>query len=407
MAIRQRAARSLGRSLSRALALTTLLLILAGAAPGPIGIAQEATPDVTEPGDVPEQDALLIVVHAAPDAGPVDLYVDGALVLAGVAFGTPTDPPLGLVAGEHRFQVVPAGGAPEDAVIDETLGLDEGTTTLLSAVGPVAEIEAAVYEVDVSPVAPGQARLRVVQNATDAGPIDVAVAGGDVLVAGVGFPDASEYVEVEAGAYDVEVRGAGGDSVLLPLPGLEFAEGGVYELVAAGNLADNTFGVVVVSVLAGTPERVARPTHIHQGSCDNLDPNPLYPLNDVVLTGGEAQGNEAATRAETSFTNVPVDLATLLAADHAVNIHASQAEIDTYVACGEIGGVIEPTGALVVALREQSGSGLSGVAVLSPADGGATTDVSVFLTGEATGEAAAGGAANSATPIVERATPVP
>ena len=260
-----RPARSIGRGLAAVLALAALL-ILAGTAPRMFAVAQEATPDVTEPGDVPERDAQLIVVHASPDAGAVDLYVDGALLLPDVAFPAVTDPPLGLVAGEHRLQVVPAGGAPEDALIDETLGLDEGTTTLVSAVGPVAEIEAAVYQVDVSPVAAGQARLRVVHNSADAGPVDVALADGDVLAAGVGFPDAGEYVEVGAGTYDVEVRSAGGERQLLPLPGLAFDEGGVYELVAAGNLADNTFGVIVVSLLAGTPERVARPAHIHQGS---------------------------------------------------------------------------------------------------------------------------------------------
>ena len=59
--------------------------------------------------------------------------------------------------------------------------------------------------------------------------------------------------------------------------------------------------------------------------------------------------------------------------------------------------MIEPTGALVVALREQRGSGLSGVAVLSPADDGTTTDVSVFLTGGAT----AAGAENGATPVAQ------
>jgi hypothetical protein len=69
----------------------------------------------------------------------------------------------------------------------------------------------------------------------------------------------------------------------------------------------------------------------------------------------------------------------IVGADHAINVHLSAERIDTYIACGELAGDINTTGALVVGLREESDSGYTGIAFLSPGADGASTDVSVFI----------------------------
>jgi uncharacterized cupredoxin-like copper-binding protein len=131
-----------------------------------------------------------------------------------------------------------------------------------------------------------------------------------------------------------------------------------------------------------------RPAHIHAGTCDTLDPNPAFPLTNVAGVTGTASGPAAATPVETSFTTVAVDLATLLASENAINVHLSPEEADVYIACGEIGGVLDGAGALSIGLRQQNDSGFSGIAFLSPnAADPAQTDVSVFLA-----EGLAGGA---------------
>ena len=123
----------------------------------------------------------------------------------------------------------------------------------------------------------------------------------------------------------------------------------------------------------------ARPAHIHAGDCVELG-DVVVPLTDLTAPIGEGVGQAAkATPAESSFTNVPMTLDAILGADHAINIHLSAEQIDTYIACGEIGGGVNATGALVVGLREQSDSVYTGIAFLSPDADGASTDVSVFI----------------------------
>jgi len=133
---------------------------------------------------------------------------------------------------------------------------------------------------------------------------------------------------------------------------------------------------------AATPEAVSvtpRPEHIHSGDCTNLG-EVIVPLTDLVPAVSDPVGQaELATTAESSYTNVPLPLADILAAPHAINVHLSADQIDTYIACGEIGGRVDPSGAVIIGLREVNNSGFTGIAFLQPGVDGLSTDVSVFI----------------------------
>jgi hypothetical protein len=70
---------------------------------------------------------------------------------------------------------------------------------------------------------------------------------------------------------------------------------------------------------AGHPDM---PSHIHPGTCQNLVPQPKYPLKNVM------QGH--------SITIVPAAFVELLHGDLAVNIHKSNQDLATYTACADL-----------------------------------------------------------------------
>jgi hypothetical protein len=72
------------------------------------------------------------------------------------------------------------------------------------------------------------------------------VTGGDVLIPGLEFPNASDELVVPAGSYDLEVRPAGTTDVALALPGVVLEAGMTYDVFAIGTLADGTLTVLVV-----------------------------------------------------------------------------------------------------------------------------------------------------------------
>ena len=169
------------------------------------------------------------------------------------------------------------------------------------------------------------------------------------------------------------------------------------------------------STPAATGAMPPRPAHIHDGSCNNLG-GIFQPLTDLTAPTGETVGQRRATMAETSFTSVPVTLDQILASDHAINVHLSAEQIDVYIACGDIGGVLTPQGSLVIGLHELNNSGFTGIAFLSPGADGASTDVSVFIAeqGARNRERAGGAAQAQGTPTggtdiggTEAASPTP
>ena len=134
--------------------------------------------------------------------------------------------------------------------------------------------------------------------------------------------------------------------------------------------------------VAGTPVAevpVSRPVHIHNGDCVNLG-EVVAPLVDLTAPVGQPAGQaDKATVAESSFTVVPITLEALLGSNYAINVHLSADQIGTYLACGEIGGIVNANGELVIGLREMSNSGFTGIAFLTPGIDGASTNVSVFI----------------------------
>lgn len=158
--------------------------------------------------------------------------------------------------------------------------------------------------------------------------------------------------------------------------------------------------------VAGETAQTPHPAHIHEGTCDNLNPQPLYPLADVQLRMGMdldtaspaaspvaspatlGAGVAAAVPAAVSVTTVEVSLDAILSAEHSINVHESVENIENYIACGEIGGSPDSDGNLFIGLTELNDSGYTGVAWLQAND--QQTIVTVFLA-----EGLAGGGAGA------------
>ena len=242
--------RSLRFSLFSFAAAMMMALVAVGGA-GKV-FAQDSTPMSGSMGDCVSAlgigaagDSCINVVHASPDAPAVDVYLDGTKALEGLAFGSASGW-VAVPAGDHQVQVVPAGGDVASAVIDAPVTLEGGAGYLVAATGPVASIAPQIYQVDLSDLASDSARVRVIHTSPDAPAVDIAVKGGDVLIPNLAFPNASDYLVVPAGSYDLEVRPTGTMDVALALDGVALEAGMVYDVFAIGTIADGTLSVLVV-----------------------------------------------------------------------------------------------------------------------------------------------------------------
>ena len=168
------------------------------------------------------------VFHASPDAPNVDVLVDGGRVLENVPFGAASEL-LPLDVGVRNIKVNVTG--TDITAINADVPFEEGTDYLVVAVDKVAKISPLVLETSSEQPEAGNALVRVLHAAPSAPTVDIYVTGvgGDITnasptVSALTFKDATTYLSVPAGTYDVFVTPTGTKTVAIEAKGLEIKD---------------------------------------------------------------------------------------------------------------------------------------------------------------------------------------
>lgn len=171
----------------------------------------------------------------------------------------------------------------------------------------------------------------------------------------------------------------------------EFEDSGISGSATLTATADG--GTQVSMQLQGGELDGDHPTHIHTGTCDDFDPNPLYPLETVELSEVNQEGIS-----ETTVEDVSLD--SLREGDFVILVHQSMEELTTYLVCGEISsGTVEDAGAAA------EGSGDDQESATPQADAGHDHDEAADGSSEE-GEAETKDAAEAAEAEVDQAPSV-
>lgn len=187
------------------------------------------------------------VIHASPDAPPVDVYVNGEPgvaipAISGLAFTQGTGY-VSLPTDTYRFRVTPAGAAAP-VVIDATSPIDGATDYTIAAINFVSMIEPLVL-VDDNTSDPNAARIRFVHASPDAPAVDIFAIGlGTPLFDAISFRGVGDYLSVPGGTYDLDVRLDSSGVSVLPVPGLSVQNGFTYTIFAMGSVAGGTLQAV-------------------------------------------------------------------------------------------------------------------------------------------------------------------
>lgn len=328
--------------------------------------------------DSESERARVRVVHGITDAGPLDVYVDGSLALIGILFADISGEVV-LAGGEHAFAVVPTGGLPETAIAAGTIALSDNTLAYAALLGTLDSASVGLFEVDNRPLDQGRARFRIISGVPDVDEITPIFTGGDALSEPLGFGDASQYASIDAGTYDLDFLETTSGASLLTLPQTSFAEGTTTDVILVGQVSDGSLVPLVQPTQVEVARAVGRSAQIFSGGCAGLE-TVAADLGVIQVGQGAAVGSAGTDSVAQGFGAAGIPFDTLVASPHAVVVSEDIDAGGEVVACGEIGGNLTDTGALVIALRSEGTGATAGVAVLAPSleDPGAT-GVSVFL----------------------------
>lgn len=171
------------------------------------------------------------VVHASPDAPGVDLIVDGIVAGSNLTFPNNTGY-LQIDEGTRNVKVNVTG--TETTVIEADLNLEGMSNYSVFAVDQVANLSPLVIVDDLTAPAKGNAHLRFIHLSPNAPPVDITTTDGTIVFGNYAFKDYSEFTPIPAGSYDLQVRLAGTDTIVLELNGIALSDGNIYTVFAKG-----------------------------------------------------------------------------------------------------------------------------------------------------------------------------
>ncbi len=178
--------------------------------------------------------AWIRVAHASPDAPAVDIWVNDQVVVSDLAFAEVT-PYLHVPAGDYNIKVTPTG-ATTPVVIDADVTLEKGVSYTVAAADMLASITPLVFEDDNGIPGPGLAKVNFTHLSPDAPNVDIWVDGA-VAITDLAFKEASPYLEVPAGTYNVQVTPTGLPAPVVINVDVDLEAGTVYTAFAEGMLA--------------------------------------------------------------------------------------------------------------------------------------------------------------------------
>jgi len=178
--------------------------------------------------------AYVRLINAVPDAGGLDVSVDGRRVWKRAAFRSSTGY-QSVSSGTYPVKIDADG--PGTTLLTQSLGFERGRNYTLLALGQAGSGSPARVQAlpDEKPehLAEGKASVRLINASPGAPPVDLVV-NTIVGLKGVKYGGRSAPLTLEGGPYDLQLAAAGTDQILVGPVHLTLAPGRTYTLIAMG-----------------------------------------------------------------------------------------------------------------------------------------------------------------------------
>jgi hypothetical protein len=176
------------------------------------------------------------VLNASSVASPLNVLVDGNIVLSNIPFAGISNY-VTASAGSHTF-AVQATATPGANLLTLVATLASATDTSLALSGPAGALVPLVLNDNNLPPPAGRARVRFANVSPGLGPLDVYV-NFSKQVSGLAGNSASSYIEITADAtigtaYEFDFNVAGTTTPVLKLPAVSIIAGHTYTIYVVG-----------------------------------------------------------------------------------------------------------------------------------------------------------------------------
>lgn len=182
--------------------------------------------------DVNEDYSLVRVLHAAPNADAVDIYINDTLFFKELSF-TEFSPYVYVPEGNYRMSVYPVN-TTENPILSKYIEIDDDELLTISIVGDNNNLDFLFIEEDTESTYGQNSKLRVVNLAPNSPRVNI-LEGENVLFPNVGYKDITRYKTVSPGTYTLNVELVENGQIVLQNQ-ISITSDRVYTLYALGNI---------------------------------------------------------------------------------------------------------------------------------------------------------------------------
>lgn len=182
--------------------------------------------------DVNDDYSLVRVLHAAPNADAVDIYINDTLFFKELSF-TEFSPYVYVPEGNYTMSVYPVN-TTENPILSKYIEIDDDELLTIAIIGDNDNLDFLFIEEDTESTYGQNSKLRVVNLVPNSPRVNI-LEGENVLFPNVGYKDITRYKTVSPGTYTLNVELVENGQIVLQNQ-ISITADRVYTLYALGNI---------------------------------------------------------------------------------------------------------------------------------------------------------------------------
>lgn len=172
------------------------------------------------------------ILHAVPNAPPVDVYANGVPIAKNLSYRGFTEYQK-VTPGTYSIEVYPAGRR-DTPVLRTTATLPGHSIFTIAAVGELPNISLLPIAEPKTMMPPGMLMVRFSHLSPTAPNVDITLPDGTVIFSDVRFKETTDYIAAQPATYRLQLRVAGTDKVVLDVPNIHLRPDKYYTIYAVG-----------------------------------------------------------------------------------------------------------------------------------------------------------------------------
>ncbi len=181
--------------------------------------------------------SYLRILHASPKSPAVDVYINDMLKFRNLTYGSFTDY-IEVITGDYNVKLY-AAGTKTSPVLNKNLFVPPEKIYTVAAIGLLPNIDVLpVPETKVIEPA-DKVYIKFAHLSPNTVAVDVALPNGKILFKNIGYKQFTDYIEIPAGTYTLEVRPTGTSTTILHIPNIKLKSQRFYTVYAIGLTNDH------------------------------------------------------------------------------------------------------------------------------------------------------------------------